>query len=85
MQKIEDVNGSAFIEIFETGLCNCKMEPQPLDPKERLYFYQEDVMAVIEYAEPDLPEDESPWRRVSMDQHWTVICWIVGFCVMPLA
>lgn len=40
------------------------MEPQPLDPNERIYFYQQDLNAVIEYAEPDLPEPESPWRRV---------------------
>jgi membrane-bound metal-dependent hydrolase YbcI (DUF457 family) len=46
------------------GLYDANMEPQPLDPNERIYFYQEDVNAVIEYAEPDLPEPESPWRRV---------------------
>jgi hypothetical protein len=46
------------------GMYNANMEPQPLDPNERIYFYQEDLNAVIEYAEPDLPEPESPWRRV---------------------
>jgi hypothetical protein len=50
--------------LVKRGLYNCKMEPQPLDPKERVYFYHEDVEAVIEYAEPDLPEPESPWRRI---------------------
>jgi hypothetical protein len=50
--------------LVKRGLYNYKMEPQLLDPKERVYFYQEDVMAVIEFAEPDLPEPESPWRRV---------------------
>jgi hypothetical protein len=50
--------------LVKRGLYNYNMEPQPLDPKERVYFYQEDVKSVIEYAEPDLPEPESPWRRV---------------------
>jgi len=50
--------------LVKRGLYDYKMKPQPLDPKERVYFYQEDVKAVIEYAEPDLPEPESPWRRV---------------------
>jgi membrane-bound metal-dependent hydrolase YbcI (DUF457 family) len=46
------------------GLYDANMAPQPLDPNERVYFYREDVNAVIEYAEPSLPEPESPWRRV---------------------
>jgi len=50
--------------LVKRGLYNYNMEPQPLDPNQRVYFYQEDVNAVIEYAEPDLPEPESPWRRV---------------------
>jgi hypothetical protein len=50
--------------LVKRGLYNYNMEPRPLDPKERVYFYQEDVKSVIEYAEPDLPEPESPWRRV---------------------
>jgi hypothetical protein len=40
------------------------MTPQPLDPNEHVYFYQQDLHATIEYPEPDLPEPESPWRRV---------------------
>jgi hypothetical protein len=50
--------------LVKRGLYDYNMKPQTLDPKERVYFYQEDVKAVIEYAEPDLPEPESPWRRV---------------------
>lgn len=46
------------------GLYSANMEPQPLDPDERIYFYHEDLQAVIEYAEPDLTEPASPWRRV---------------------
>jgi hypothetical protein len=46
------------------GLYNENMEPQPLDPNEHVYFYQQDLHATIEYPEPDLPEPESPWRRV---------------------
>ena len=40
------------------------MESRSPDPNERIYFYHEDLRAVIEYAEPDLPEPPSPWRRV---------------------
>lgn len=40
------------------------MEPRSPDPNERIYFYHEDLHAVIEYAEPNLPEPPSPWRRV---------------------
>jgi len=50
--------------LVKRGLYNYNLEPQPLDPKQRVYFYQEDPKAVIEFAEPDLPEPESPWRRV---------------------
>jgi membrane-bound metal-dependent hydrolase YbcI (DUF457 family) len=50
--------------LVKRGLYDSNMEPQPIDPNERIYFYQEDVNAVIEYAEPNLPEPESPWRRV---------------------
>jgi len=47
------------------GMYDANMEPaKQLDPNERIYFYHEDVNAVIEYAEPDLPEPPSPWRRV---------------------
>jgi hypothetical protein len=38
---------------------------QPLDPNERVYFYQEDPRGIIEHAAPDLREPgPSPWRRV---------------------
>jgi hypothetical protein len=50
--------------LVKRGLYDYNMEPQPLDPKERVYFYQEDLNETIEYPEPDLPEPESPWRRV---------------------
>jgi hypothetical protein len=50
--------------LVKRGLYDYNMKPQPLDPKERVYFYQEDLHETIEYPEPDLPEPESPWRRV---------------------
>jgi hypothetical protein len=50
--------------LVKRGLYDANMEPQPIDPKERVYFYQEDLRATIEYTEPNLPEPESPWRRV---------------------
>jgi len=39
-------------------------KPRSPDPNERIFFYHEDLQAVIEYAEPGLPEPPSPWRRV---------------------
>lgn len=50
--------------LVKRGLYDFNMEPQPQDPNERVYFYQEDFRATIEYPEPDLPEPPSPWRRV---------------------
>jgi hypothetical protein len=44
--------------IYDT--CN----PRSPDLNERIYFYHEDLHAVVEYAEPDLLEPPSPWRRV---------------------
>ena len=51
--------------LVKRGLYDCNKQPhKPIDPKEKVYFYQEDIEAVIEYAEPNLPEPPSPWRRV---------------------
>jgi membrane-bound metal-dependent hydrolase YbcI (DUF457 family) len=50
--------------LVKRGMYDANFYPQPLDPNERIYFYQEDLHATIEYPEPDLPEPESPWRRV---------------------
>lgn len=46
------------------GIYDTCKEPQSPDPNERIFFYHEDLNAVIEYAEPDLHEPPSPWRRV---------------------
>ena len=54
-----------FSRLVKRGRYDVNMEPQPLDPNERVYFYHEDLHATIEYADPFLPESpRSPWRRV---------------------
>ena len=53
-----------FSRLVKRGRYDADGHPQPLDPNERIYFYQEDLHAMIEYPEPNLPEPESPWRRV---------------------
>ena len=50
--------------LVKRGRYDINGHPQPLDPNERVYFYHEDLWDRIEYAEPDLPEPEAPWRRV---------------------
>jgi hypothetical protein len=47
------------------GLYDENGHPQPLDPNEKIYFYQEDPHGFVEHAELDLRgEGPSPWRRV---------------------
>ena len=50
--------------LVKRGMYNYNNIPKPLDPKQKVYFYQEDIEAVIEYAEPNLDEPPEPWRRV---------------------
>ena len=53
-----------FSRLVKRGRYDLNGHPLPLDPNERVYFYHEDLWDRIEYAEPDLPEPEAPWRRV---------------------
>ena len=47
------------------GMVGADGKQQPQDPKERVYFYQEDPIGIIEHADMDLREDHPvPWRRV---------------------
>lgn len=47
------------------GLYDADGHPQPLDPKERVYFFQEDPVGLVDYADLDLREEGPvPWRRV---------------------
>ena len=47
------------------GLYNADGHPKPLDPKEDIYFFQEDPHGLVDYAEIDLQEEGPvPWRRV---------------------
>jgi hypothetical protein len=54
-----------FSRLVKLGLYDENGHPQPLDPKEKIYFYQEDPHGLVEHAELDLRgEGPSPWRRV---------------------
>jgi len=54
-----------FTRIVKRGLYDSDGKPRPLDPKEKVYFYQEDPLGLLEYADPDLKEQKPvPWRRV---------------------
>ena len=47
------------------GLYDADGHPETLDPKEDIYFFQEDPHGLVDYAEIDLQEEGPvPWRRV---------------------
>ena len=53
--------------LFKRGLYDDKGNPRPLDPKEKVYFYQEDPRGLVDKADSDLREygcEPIPWRRV---------------------
>ena len=51
--------------LVKRGIVDADGKEQPLDPKEHVYFYQEDPIGIIEHADVDLREDHPvPWRRV---------------------
>jgi len=50
--------------LVKLGMYDADGHPQPLDPKEHVYFYQEDPHGLVEYADLDLREEgPCPWRR----------------------
>jgi len=52
--------------LVKRGLKNANGKDEPLDSKERVYFYQEDPKGLLENADPDLREVGDrpvPWRR----------------------
>ena len=52
--------------LVKRGLKNAEGNDESLDPKEHIYFYQEDSKGLLENADPDLgePGDKPvPWRR----------------------
>jgi hypothetical protein len=55
-----------FSRRVKLGLYDKNMEPQPLDPKEKIYYYHQDPQGFIEYQEalPDREIGPLPWRRV---------------------
>lgn len=53
--------------LVKRGLLDANGKKEPLDPKEKIYFYQEDSRGLVNKADPDLREygcDPVPWRRV---------------------
>jgi LexA-binding, inner membrane-associated putative hydrolase len=53
--------------LVKRGLFDGDGKQQPLDPKEKIYFYQEDSRGLVKKADPDLREygcSPVPWRRV---------------------
>lgn len=53
--------------LVKRGLFDGSGIKQPLDPKEKVYLYQEDSRGLVDKADPDLREygcDPVPWRRV---------------------
>lgn len=58
-----------FTRLVKRGRVNCEGVEQPLDAKERIYFYQEDPPGLAKKADPDLQGHYDdcrpiPWRRV---------------------
>ena len=56
-----------FTRLAKKGRLDANGNVQPLDPNERVYFYQEDSLGLVEYADVDLQEPLDkpvPWRRV---------------------
>ncbi len=50
--------------LVKRGRYDANGKEQPLNPKEHVYFYQEDPQGIIDHADPDLREPgPSPWRR----------------------
>lgn len=53
--------------LVKRGLYDSQGNAMQKDPKEKVYFYQEDPKGLVEKADPDLREygcDPVPWRRV---------------------
>ena len=52
--------------LVKRGQYDSEGNPQPIDENERIYFYQEDPLGLLEYTDIDLqpPKGHVPWRRV---------------------
>ncbi len=53
--------------LIKRGLFDGNGKQEPLDPNEKIYFYQEDSKGMVDKADPDLRVygcDPIPWRRV---------------------
>lgn len=53
--------------LVKRGLFDGNGKQEKLDPKEKIYFYQEDSQGLVKKADPDLREygcNPVPWRRV---------------------
>jgi len=52
--------------LVKRALCDVNAQPQPTNPKESIYFYQQDPAGLVDYNADIDPRDEEPvpWRRV---------------------
>jgi|OSPMetMinimDraft_2_1075162.scaffolds.fasta_scaffold00412_2 hypothetical protein len=53
--------------LVKRGIRDANGKEQPIDPRERIYFYQEDPNGLLENADPDLRipgKKPVPWRRI---------------------
>jgi len=56
-----------FTRLAKRGRYDANGDEQAIDPKEKVYFYQEDPPGLVKYADADLQETLDkpiPWRRV---------------------
>ena len=56
-----------FTRLVKRGRFDASGNPQPIDPSEKVYFYQEDPPGLVKFADADLQETLDkpvPWRRV---------------------
>lgn len=85
-----------FTRLIKRGRLNCEGEVQPLDAKEKVYFYQEDPPGLAKKADADLQahyrdNDHEcrpiPWRRVyGFAQNGQILdrCFLIGSVVVIL-
>lgn len=51
--------------LVKHGMYDANGHPQPLDPNEQVYFYQQDPHGMLQYADLDFREEGPvPWRRL---------------------
>jgi hypothetical protein len=74
--------------LVKRGRYDASGNEQPLEPKESVYFYQEDPEGIIDRADPDLSETgPCPWRRTygpALNSHLLDRCFLSGSIILIL-